>query len=123
MHSITRPLVATLATLASLLLATAAMAQYVGPSSNPGYKSVSDVLKNPVDDMEVTLEGTLSQRIGKNKYMFSDGVAEIRVDIESKHFPAATQISEKTRVRLHGDIEKDFLESPEIDVKRVTVIQ
>jgi len=122
MSSITRSLIAVLATTASFSLATEAIAQYVGPSSNPSYKSVSDVLKRPVDDMEVVLDGTLSRRIGKNKYMFSDGVAEIRVEIDSKHFPASTPISEKTRVRLHGDIEKDFLESPQIDVKLVTVI-
>lgn len=117
-----RPLLTMLATIASFSLATEAMAQYVGPSINPSYKSVSDVLKNPVDDVEVELEGTLSRRIGKNKYMFSDGTAEIRVEIDSKHFPVSTRISEKTRVRLQGDIEKDFLESPEIDVKQVTVI-
>lgn len=122
MHSTIRPLVAMLATIASLSLAPKAVAQYVGPSSNPGYTSVSDVLKNPVDDAEVVLEGTLSKRIGKSKYMFSDGVAEIRVDIDSKHFPVSTLISEKSRVRLHGEIEKDFMESPEIDVKLVTVI-
>jgi uncharacterized protein (TIGR00156 family) len=122
MYSISRPLVAMLAAIASFYLATAAVAQYVGPSSNPSYKSVSDVLKNPVDDMEVVLDGTLSRKIGKSKYMFSDGVAEIRVEIDSKHFPVSTLISEKTRVRLYGDIEKDFMESPEIDVKQVTVI-
>ena len=122
MHTISRALIAKLATIASLFLATEVMAQYVGPSSNPNYKSVSDVLKNPVDDMEVVLEGTLSRKIGKKKYMFSDGVAEIRVEIDSKHFPVSTLIGERTRVRLHGDIEKDFMESPEIDVKQVTVI-
>jgi uncharacterized protein (TIGR00156 family) len=122
MSSVTRPLIAMLATIASFSSATEAVAQYVGPSSNPGYKSVSDVLRNPVDDMEVQLEGTLSRKVGKNKYMFSDGVAEIRVEIDSKHFPASSPISEKTRVRLHGDVEKDFMESPEIDVKQVTVI-
>ena len=122
MYSITRTLVVTLATIASFSLAAEAVAQYVGPSSNPNYNSVSDVLKNPVDDMEVALEGTLLKKVGKKKYIFSDGVAEIRVEIDSKHFPVSTLISEKTRVRLHGEIEKDFMASPEIDVKQVTVI-
>lgn len=122
MHPISRPQIAMLTAIASLFLATEAVAQYVGPSSNPSHKSVSDVLKNPVNDMDVTLEGTISRKIGKNKYMFSDGSAEIRVEIDQKHFPAATPIGEKTRVRLHGEIEKDFMESPEIDVKQVTVI-
>jgi len=112
----------TLGTIAALALATEVLAQYIGPSNTPSYKSVSDVLKNPVDDMDVVLEGTLSQRIGKKKYMFSDGVAEIRVEIDSKLLPVSTLISEKSRVRLHGEIEKDFMESPEIDVKQVTVI-
>ncbi|MDD2744469.1 MAG: NirD/YgiW/YdeI family stress tolerance protein [Rhodocyclaceae bacterium] len=122
MYSITRTLFTTIVTIASFSLVTDAVAQYVGPSNNPSYKSISDVLKNPVDDMEAVLEGTLSKKIGKSKYMFSDGVAEIRVEIDSKHFPVSTLISEKTRVRLHGEIEKDFMESPEIDVKQVTVI-
>ena len=100
MYSITRTLVVTLATIASLSLAAEAVAQYVGPSSNPNYNSVSDVLKNPVDDMEVALEGTLLKKVGKKKYIFSDGVAEIRVEIDSKHFPVSTLISEKTRVRF-----------------------
>jgi uncharacterized protein (TIGR00156 family) len=122
MYRFNLPLFATLATVASVALATEAAAQYVGPSNTPSYNSVRDVLKNPVDDMEVVLEGTLLKRMGKSKYMFSDGVAEIRVEIDSKHFPVSTLISEKTRVRLHGDIEKDFMESPEIDVKQLTVI-
>lgn len=122
MYSITRIFMTTLGTIAALALATEALAQYVGPSTTPAYKSVSDVLKNPVDDMEVVLEGTLSKRVGKKKYIFSDGVAEIRVEIDSKHLPASTLINEKTRVRLHGEIEKDFMTSPEIDVKQVTVI-
>lgn len=122
MYSSARALITTLGTIAALGLATGAVAQYVGPSGNPAYKSVGDVLKNPVDDMEVVLEGVLSKKIGKKKYMFTDGSAEIRVEIDSKHLPAGTLISEKTRVRLYGEIEKDFMESPEIDVKQVTVV-
>lgn len=122
MNSITRPLIAMLTTIASISLSTEVLAQYVGPSSHSSYKSISDVLKNPVDDREVIIEGTLSRKIGKNKYIFSDGVAEIRVEIDSKHFPALTQVNEKTRVKLHGEIERDFMESPEIDVKLLTVI-
>lgn len=122
MHTIARTLVTTLGTVVAFALATEVVAQYIGPSSTPSYKSVGDVLKNPVDNMEVVLEGTLSKKIGKKKYLFSDGVAEIRVEIDSRHLPASTLISDKTRVRLHGEAEKDFLESPEIDVKQVTVI-
>lgn len=98
-----------------------AAAQYVGPSPTPTYTSVSDVLKNPIDDHPVTLDGYLIKKVGKKKYLFSDGSAEIQVEIDRKHFPS-TPISEKTKVRISGEVEKDVMKSPEIDVDHLTVI-
>lgn len=104
----------------SLLLAPAT-AQYVGASAVPPYTSVAEVLKNPVDDAEVSFEGYLIKRIAPKKYIFSDGVAEIRVEIDQKKFPA-TPINEKTKVHIRGEVEKGFMESPEVDVDVLSVV-
>jgi uncharacterized protein (TIGR00156 family) len=103
------------------LISPWAHAQYVGPSTMPTYRSVADVLKNPVDDVPVVLEGYIIKQVGKEKHIFSDGTAEIRIDIDQKHFPA-TPINEKMKVQIRGEVEKDYLQSPEIDVEGLTII-
>lgn len=118
-----RPLnaLASLCFASAVALALPALAQYVGPSTTPGYATVADILKNPVDEHAVVLEGHLVKKVGKKKYLFSDGSAEIRVEIDAKLFPAAP-INEKTKVRIRGEVEKDFMQSPEIDVDLLTVL-
>lgn len=98
-----------------------ATAQYVGASETPTYKSVAEVLKHPVDDAAVSFEGYLIKKIAANKYIFSDGAAQIRVDIDKKKFPA-NPINEKTKVQIRGEVEKEFMESPEIDVDVLSVV-
>jgi len=100
--------------------AGATLAQYTGPSaSKPAatvrYANVAEILKNPVEDVRVRLQGQLVRKIGNEKYLFSDGTGEIRVDIDDERFPAS-KIDEKTKVSIEGEVEKDFLQSPEIDV-------
>ena len=107
--------------LAALLVAGSVSAQYVGPSDTPAYKSVAEVLKTPVDDAPVTLEGYLIKKVGSDKYIFSDGVSQIRVEIDRRYFPV-TPITETTKIRIRGEVEKEFLETPEIDVNYLEII-
>ncbi|CAM3362423.1 YgiW/YdeI family stress tolerance OB fold protein [Paracidovorax anthurii] len=100
---------------AATAVGASAWAQYTGPSATPAYRTVAEVLKNPVDDAPVALSGHLVRQLSKDKYLFSDGTGEIRVDVDARHFPS-TAVNEKTRVHLRGEVEKEFLESPEIDV-------
>ena len=107
---------------AAALLAGGAHAQYVGPSTGPDApKTVAAILKNPVDDQAVVLRGYLLRKVGKEKYTFSDGTAEIRVEIDDKVF-MNRKIDAKTQVEIRGEVEKDFMESPEIDVSVLTVV-
>lgn len=112
-------LLSTLATAA--LLTPHAFAEYTGPSNTPIYKTIGEVLQNPVDDVQVSLEGYLLREVGKEKHIFSDGKSEVRVDIDRKLMPA-TAINDKTRVLIRGEIEKDFMQSPEIDVDHLSVL-
>lgn len=113
---------ATLMAIASLVCTSAAQAQYAGPTSQVTHSTVAAVLKNPVDDQPVVLRGLLTKQVGNEKYLFSDGTGEIRVDIDTKRF-AGQKIDEKTKVELRGEVEKDFMESPEIDVDTVTIVK
>ena len=107
---------------ACILLAGSAQAQYVGPTAGPTAPgNVAAILKNPVDDQAVELRGHLLRKVGKEKYTFSDGTAEIRVDIDDKVF-MNRKIDAKTQVEIRGEVEKDFMESPEIDVDMLTVV-
>jgi uncharacterized protein (TIGR00156 family) len=100
----------------------AALAQYVGPSSQKVTTTVADILKNPVDDQEVMLRGVILKKISKEKYLFSDGKNEIRVEIDDRDFPAQA-IDETTRIEIRGEVEKEFMESPEIDVKMINILR
>src|SRR5262245_56034759 len=101
--------------------AATAWAEYTGPSTQKPATTIAEVLKDPIDDQAVVLKGHLTKKVGKEKYMFADGTGEIRVEIDDKDFPAQ-KVDEKTRIEIRGDVEKDFMESPEIDVDAITPI-
>lgn len=119
-----------LAVTAALIAPSAsAFAQYTGPSSSAPaaptaspLTSIADVLKNGKDDQKVTLTGTLKEKVGNEKYTFTDGKDEIRVEIDTEDFPTQ-KIDDKTKVEITGEFEKDFLETPEIDVDTVKTVQ
>ncbi|HYP81853.1 NirD/YgiW/YdeI family stress tolerance protein [Variovorax sp.] len=120
-----RRLAALAPTAGALLLAAfaaaPAAAQYTGPNAVAPV-TVESLLKDGRDDQQVVLRGRLLKKVGSDKYEFSDGTGTIRVEIDAKHFPAEP-IDDKTQVEIHGEFEKDFMHSPEIDVdvlRRVT---
>ncbi|GAA4033929.1 NirD/YgiW/YdeI family stress tolerance protein [Actimicrobium antarcticum] len=110
------------ATLLAASLAPIAHAQYVGPSTQKVSISIADILNNPVDNQEVVSRGFLISKVGTEKYLFSDGISQIRVEIDTEDFPAQ-KIDDKTHIEIRGEVEKDYLESPEIDVKHITILR
>lgn len=103
------------------LASSFAVAQYAGPGTTPVYTSIAEVLRSAPDDAVVDLQGMLIKQVGKEKYILSDGKDQIRVEIDAKDFPTV-RIDERTKVRIRGEVEKDFLESPEIDVDHLSVV-
>lgn len=102
-------------------LALPAAAQYTGPGAQAPVQSVAAVAAAK-DDAVVDMTGFIVRQLTAGKYLFSDGKEQIRVEIDSEVFPRQP-INEKTRVRIRGELEKDFLESPEVDVKLVEVLK
>ena len=45
---------------------------------------------------------------------------QVRVEIEPEDFLAG-EFDENDLIEIHGEVEKDFLESPEIDVEYITI--
>ena len=112
---------AVIVALSATAFSSVASAQYVGPTTQVTMTSIAQILKHPVDDQPVVLRGHIIKKVGNEKYLFSDGTSEIRVDIDDKHF-ANMKVDAKTKVEIRGEVEKDFLETPEIDVDVLTLV-
>lgn len=84
-------------------------------------RDLAEVLRNPVDDQPVVLRGRLQQRLKGDKYLFVSGSVSIRVEIDAEAQPPIP-VTPQTLVEIEGEVEKDFLESPEVDVHRITVL-
>jgi uncharacterized protein (TIGR00156 family) len=101
-----------------LLSTGIANAQYTGPSLKE-MTTVSEVLANAKDDTYVQLKGKITKQVGKEKYTFVDSSGEIRVEIDNEVF--TVPVDDKTTVEIRGEFEKDFMQSPEIDVDSVII--
>ncbi len=105
-----------------LCAASAAHAQYVGPSQAASYRNVAAILQNPVDDARVTLRGKITSRLSNDRYQFNDGTGTIQVEIDEEDF-AGQRIDANTPVEIYGKVDKDWMRAPEIDVKRITIVR
>lgn len=97
-------------------------AQYVGPGQSMTPTTVAEVLKNGQDDQVVVLRGKITKKLRKERYEFKDDTGTIRAEIDDKYF-YNLKVTDKSVVEIYGEVEKEFMKSPEIDVKRLTVIQ
>lgn len=96
-----------------------AQAKYVGPTNNSG-GTISDILKNPLDDQRVILNGFIIKKIGHEKYLFKDETGEIRIDIDDEKMPAV-RIDHTSKVQIHGDVDVENHRSPQIDVDAIII--
>lgn len=106
---------------AALLAAGTAAAQYTGPGARATLTSVQAVLDQPVDDQPVRLQGRLVRQLSSDKYLFSDGQADIRVEIKSRLL-AAQPVSETTRVEIAGEVDRHRRQGAEIEVDALRVL-
>lgn len=95
-------------------------AQFIGPD-NSGDSTVKDIIEKPTDDIYITVRGHITKKIGFEKYLFSDGSGEIRIDIDEDDFPKEP-VTPYTLLEINGDVERKYVTSPEIDVKWVRII-
>ncbi len=104
----------------SVAFNSSAPAGFTGPDAR-GEISVKDLLKQANDDTKVVLKGHIIKRVSHDKYVFTDGTAEVVVEIDSKRMPAE-QITPTTLVKLYGEVDKNYIPAKiEIDVKVVEI--
>lgn len=105
---------------ALLIGAPFAQAQFTG--GEPAVVSVASVLSQGKDDQYVSVEGNIIQKVGKEDYIFKDATGQIKVEIDDRVFNGQ-QVSPTTKVRLTGEIDKDFHGPMEIDVNTLVIIK
>lgn len=107
----------------ALLASASARAEYVGPQGDiKTYTTVAEVLEYPVEDKDVVLTGYLTRKVSMDKYRFQDDTGHVRVEIDAGQFPAGVKIDDKTKVRLTGEIEAEFLTTPEVDASKLEIV-
>ncbi|MDR0637848.1 MAG: NirD/YgiW/YdeI family stress tolerance protein [Spirochaetaceae bacterium] len=90
---------------------------YTGPSSAVVSK-VSEVKKLP-DDANVMLEGKIERRLGNEKYLFSDGLDTITVDIDDDEWRGLSIGADDVAI-IYGEVDRTpFRAGVEIEVDRI----
>src|SRR5690606_22600804 len=87
-----------------------APSQYTGPSEI-GQTTVAEILKNPVDDQDVQLQGHILRQTSYKYYIFSDGTGEIVAEIKPRHF-GGQSVDEKMEVEIIGEVDTSSKRPP-----------
>ena len=92
-----------------------------------GFKGPSNVTQTTVaqaltmrDDSRVTLKGHIVNSLGDEKYTFSDGTAEIIVEIDDEYWLGRTVTPENT-IEISGEVDKEMFKPTKIDVDLLKV--
>jgi len=105
------------------LLGVAAHAGYVGPQAKAD--TVKEVLDNAraydAQERDVRLIGRITKQVSPDRFEFTDETGTIRIEIDPEDFPLAP-IDETTLVEIMGEVEAEFLKSPEIEVQIIRVL-
>ncbi|HAS6347074.1 NirD/YgiW/YdeI family stress tolerance protein [Vibrio sp. IRLE0018] len=82
---------------------------------------VSELLKDSTmfTEKDVVVEGTLVRQLNKDTYIFTDGSAEIQIELDDDIRFTQT-INSNTRLRLFGEFEGG--NTPEIEVDSLTLL-
>lgn len=110
------------AALLSLLLAlpaSAAMAQFTGPSASPPPATVAQAADARVGS-DVTLTGHVVGHLRDEYYTFRDDTGDIRVEIDRRTWNGR-EVGPTDKVRISGEIERDW-RGRYIDVERLDVL-
>ena len=88
---------------------------FKGPSA--GVTTVSEALKAK-DDTLVVLTGHIEKETAKEKYLFKDATGSIIVEIDNEDWQGQN-VTPADTVVIHGEVDKEIMHSPEIDVDRI----
>lgn len=105
----------------ALFTATAASAQFTGPSANPNAQTTTVAqVANARPGSYVTLTGNIVNHQREDYFTFRDATGDIRVEIDDEDF-GGRKVAPETRVRLTGEIETGF-RGRYIDVDTIEIL-
>jgi len=104
------------------LITTGLFAQTILEGSNITAIEVNDINRNDIDTDPVLLIGHLTEKIGDQKYIFTDGTGKIIVYIDDEYFPRPRKITDEDIVEIVGEIFWNDQNSPEIVASDFKVI-
>lgn len=70
------------------------------------------------DNSMVTLVGNITRQIDDDEYMFTDGTAEIKIEIE-RHIWNGLNVGPQDKLRIMGKLDNEAFERADIEVLRV----
>jgi uncharacterized protein (TIGR00156 family) len=93
---------------------------FVGPNANPQALTTVQEALTLNDEAKVVLQGNIINSLGDEKYTFKDATGEVVVEIDDEDWHGV-KVTPENRVEIIGEVDKDFAETPKIDVDVVTV--
>ncbi len=106
----------------NLALAASAGAPAGGGFEGPGPAVITaEQAKALSDDAKVRLRGSIVDSLGGDKYTFRDQSGTVIVEIETEKW-RGQKISPQDTVEIHGEVDKNLLSAPEIEVDRIDKI-
>lgn len=109
----------------AITFSSAAMASgFQGPQARGGFQgpgvepsTVAQALEMR-DDSAVVLTGQIEKSLGHEKYTFKDATGSITVEIDDDDW-RGLNVTPKDTVIIRGEIDKDMLRTPEVDVDSI----
>lgn len=107
------------------MIASFALAQFVGPSSQLPVSTVSQVLKDAGSldrrDVQVALRGNIISYLHGDYYYFRDNTGTILMELEPEDMPYQP-FDDKTPLMVYGEVDAEWFEKTKLDVSRVVIL-
>ena len=97
---------------------------YKGPVATDA-KMITSIsgLNGAKDDQRFEIDGYIVNQIDSEYFTISDSKDTMKVEIDDDAWPLNSQeIDEKVKVRLKGEVDKDFFSANEIEVDFIEVV-
>ena len=70
------------------------------------------------DNSMITLEGNITQQIDDDEFLFTDGTAQIKVEIKRRAWNGLN-VGPNDKIRISGKLDNEAFEKAELEVYRV----
>ena len=104
-----------LALLVSCCFANASYAQFEGSAATNNSAITVKQALDLGDNAKVALKGRIVSSLGDEKYTFTDGTAEVIIEIDDEDW-GGRKVTPENTVEIYGELDKEMFEPTKIDV-------